>query len=74
MCEHNVSRSVKTTFVSATVLFAPGNCAPLSCKAAWRYSCCRKGSEVGGREEFRAMWKRKECVDLVCDTCGGLYD
>lgn len=73
MWEHNVSCSVKTTFVSATVLFARGNCAPLSCEAAWRYSCCpKKGSD--GRGEFRAMWKWKECVVLACDTRGGLYD
>lgn len=31
MWEHNVSCSVKTTFVSATLLSARGNCAPLSC-------------------------------------------
>lgn len=74
MWEHNVSYSVETTFVSATGLFALGDCTPLSCKAAWRYSCCRKGSKVGGRGEFHAMWKWKECVVQVCDTCGGLYD
>lgn len=49
MWEHNVSCSVETTFVSATGLFALGNCAPLSCKAAWRYSCCKEGSKVSGR-------------------------
>lgn len=74
MQEHNVPCSVETTFVSATGLSTLGNCAPLSCKAAWRYSCCRRGSEVGGRGEFGVMWKWKECVVLVCDTCGGLYD
>lgn len=50
MWEHNVCCSVKTTFVSATVLFARGNCAALSCEAAWRYSCHRK------RE--RGRWER----------------
>lgn len=45
MQEHNVPCSVEATFVSATGLSAAGNCAALSCKAAWRCSCCRKGSE-----------------------------
>lgn len=74
MWEHYVSCSVETTFVSATGLFALGNCAPLSCKAAWRYSCCREGSEVSGRGATRATWKYKECVVPVCDTFSGPYD
>lgn len=74
MWGHYVSCSVETTFVSATGLFALVNCALLSCKAAWRYSCCKEGSEVSGRGATRATWKYKECVVPVCDTFSGPYD
>lgn len=74
MWERSSSCSVKTTFVSATAVLAWGNCVTLSRTAAWKYSCCRRGSEVGGRGKCHAMWKWKECVVLSCDSCGGLYD